>query len=223
MMIKRTLIILVVLLIPVTCISQDKDFGIWYSVNAELKLVKKLELDISPNVRTFHNGSKIEEAFVDAGLTYKIVKYLSLSASYRITENLEDDNSYHPQHKLFFDIKGSYSPGDLSLSGRIRYQRRYKTYIEDEEDEIPDSHARIKLKAQYDIPSFKFNPFISTELFFPMFKDVGSTIDKKRFMAGFEYSFSKKHSIEAGYLFQRDYHPDLSDKHIIAINYNLKF
>jgi hypothetical protein len=223
MMIKRAFFILLVLLTPAIGRAQNKDFGIWYSVNAELKLIQKIELDLSPNVRTFQNGSRIEEAFLDVGLTYKVLKNLSLSAFYRITENLEDDNSYHPQHKLFFDIKGSYSPGDLSLSGRIRYQRRYKTYIEDAEDEIPDSHARLKLKAQYDIPSFKFNPYVSTELFFPMFKDVGKTIDKKRFMAGFEYSFSKKHSIEAGYLFQRDYFPDLSDIHVISINYNLKF
>ncbi len=223
MMIKRFFLIAFCLLLPVAIFSQVSDFGIWYSVNAEIKLIKKIELDLSPNIRTFRDGSRIEEAFLDAGITYKVIKNVSLSTFYRITENLEDDNSYHPRHKLFFDIKGSCSPGDLSLSGRLRYQRRYKTYIQDNEDKIPDSHARIKLKAQYDIPAFKFNPFISTELFFPLFKDVGMTINKKRFMAGFDYSFSKKHSFEAGYLFQRDYFPGLSDKHIISINYNLKF
>lgn len=222
MMIKRAFILLFIL-IPATGISQDKDFGIWYSVNAELKLVKKLELDISPNVRTFRNASKIEEAFIDAGLTYKVMKYLSLSASYRITENLEDDNSYYPQHKFFFDIKGSFSIGDLSLSGRIRYQRRYKTYIEDEEDEIPDSHIRLRLKASYDIPSFKFNPYISAELFCPVFKEYDRLADKKRFMAGVEYNLNKKHSFGLEYVFQRDYRPDLFDENIISINYNLKF
>jgi hypothetical protein len=217
MMIKRYLLILCLIASVADAFPQEKDFGLWYSVNAEL------ELDISPNVRTFHNGSKIQEAFLDAGLTYKVIKYLSLSASYRITENLEDDNSYYPQHKLFFDAKGSWSPGDLSLSGRIRFQRRYKTYIEDEEDEIPDTHIRLRLKALYDIPAFKFNPFVSAELFCPVFKEFERVTDKKRFMIGFEYSLNKIHSFEAAYIFQRDYHPDLFDYNIISINYNLKF
>ncbi len=223
MTIKRYLLISFFIVLPLASFPQEKDFGIWYSINAELKLVKNLELDLSPNVRTFDNASKIEEAFLDAGLTYKVIKYISVAGSYRITENLEDDNSYHPQHKILFDLKGSLSPGDLSLSGRLRFQRRYKTYIEDEEDEIPDSHVRIRLKAAYDIPSFKFNPYISTELFCPVFKASDRFTDKKRFMLGVEYSLNKKNSFELGYLFQRNYHPDLIDKHIIQINYNIKF
>jgi hypothetical protein len=223
MMIKRYLLILYLIASALDAFPQEKDFGIWYSINAEVKLIKKLELDISPNVRTFHNGSKIQEAFLDAGLTYKVIKYLSFSASYRITEHLEDDNLYHLQHKLFLDAKGSWSPGDLSLSGRIRYQRRYKTFIEDEEDEIPDSHIRLRLKALYDIPSFKFNPFVSAELFCPIFKEFDRMADKKRFMFGFEYSVNKIHSFDIAYIFQRDYHPDLFDENIISINYSLKF
>ena len=221
--IKRYLLISFFIVLPLASFPQDTDFGIWYSLNAGLKLIGQLELDINPTVRTFQNGSKIEEAFVDAGLTYKVNKYLSLSAFYRITENLEDDSSYYPQHKIFFDLKGSLSPGDLSLSGRLRYQRRYKTYIEDEEDEIPDSHIRMRLKAAYDIPSFKFNPYISAELFCPVFKEYDRLADKKRYILGVEYRFNKKHSFELEYLFQRDYHPDLNDMHIIQINYNIKF
>jgi len=223
MTIRNYLIIPLLILLPVSAFPQEKDFGIWYSVNAEIELVKNLDLDLSPNVRTFLNASKIEEAFIDAGLTYKLFKFLSLSASYRINTSLEDDNSYHPQHKIFFDLKSKYSPGDLTLSGRIRFQRRYKTYIEDEEDKIPDSHIRLRFKALYDIPSFKFNPYVSAELFCPVFKEFDKLADKKRFMLGFEYSLNKQHSFELGYMFQRDYHPDLSDINVIQINYNLKF
>jgi len=221
-MIKKVLILLIIVF-PAKLFSQDTDFGIWYSINSEFKLVKKLELDLSPNVRTFNNASKIEEAFLDAGLTYKLFKYLSLSASYRITENLEDDNSYHLQHKLFFDAKGSWTPGDLDLSGRIRFQRRYKTYIEDEEDKIPDSHIRLRLKALYDIPSFKFNPYLSAELFCPVFKEYDRFADKKRYMLGVEYNLNKKHGFELEYIFQKDYHPDLRNEHIIQVNYKIKF
>jgi hypothetical protein len=111
----------------------------------------------------------------------------------------------------------------MELSGRVRFQRRYKTYFEDEEDKIPDSHFRFKLKATYKTPSFPLNPFVEVEFFCPVFKESDILFDKKRLSSGVEYKISKHHSVEAGYLFQRDYKPDLIDDHIIEFNYNFSF
>lgn len=220
---KKSILSFLLISITTIVISQDKDFGIWYGISTEHNVFKKLELDLSTCIRTFDNASKIEEAFLAGGLTYKFNKYLSVAGSYRITENIEDDNAYHLRHKWFVDLKGLLSFGDLSLSGRFRFQERYKTYFEDEGDKTPDSHGRIRLKAQYDIPSFPINPYVAEEIFCPMFTKTTRYIDKNRFTFGLEYNISKRHSIEAEYIFQRDYLPKLSDIHLIFINYNFKF
>ena len=107
-------LVLLFLLICTTSISfSQDDFGIWYSISAEKKLVKNLELDLDANVRTYDNASKIEEAFFDIGLTYKFNKYLSAAASYRFTEFKEDDDQFHPRHKWFADLKGKLPIGDF--------------------------------------------------------------------------------------------------------------
>lgn len=202
--------------------SKDDDFGIWYGVTAEHKLIRKLELDLSGNVRTFKNASKIDEAFLEAGLDYKFNKYFSVGASYRFTEFYEDDKAYHPRHKWFIDIKGTLPLGDLSVSARFRFQERYKTYYEDEKDKIPDSHGRYRLKALYNVPSFPVNPYVAAEIFCPMFTKTSRNIDKDRFIFGVEYNI-KRTSIELEYMFQRDFLPHISDLNVISVGYNVKF
>jgi hypothetical protein len=222
MMIKRPLLLFLLILPASVTFSQEKDFGIWAGIAAEKELIKNLELNFDVNLRTYHNVSEIEEAFFDVGLNYKFNKYLSAALSYRYTQFKEDDELFHPRHKWFADLKGKLPLGDFDISARFRYQQRYKTYFEDENDRESKEVGRLKLKALYNIPSFPVNPYLSAELFFPMFSGVERTVEKKRFMAGFEYNISKKNSIEIEYIYQRDFFPKLSDMNIISVNYNIK-
>ena len=68
-MIKRYYIILFCIFLPVIAFGQEKDFGIWYGVSSEIKLSKKVDLDVSTEIRTFENASRMEEAFLEGGAT----------------------------------------------------------------------------------------------------------------------------------------------------------
>lgn len=223
MMTKKTFCLLIFLLTAQISFSQDNDFGMWYSAATEFKLVKNLNLDLDINLRTYNNASRIEEAFIDIGLTYKFSKYISAAASYRFTEYNEKDDIFYPRHKWFADLKGKMPLGDFDISARLRFEQRYKTYFKDENDKEPQEHLRIKPKVLYDIPSFPVNPYVASELFFPVFNEDKKNLDKVRYIAGFEFNISKKHSIELDYTYQRDYYPMLYDMSIISVNYNLKF
>ena len=219
---KKLLLLLLISTAPVT-FSQEKDFGIWAGISAEKELIKNLDLNFDVNLRTYHNVSEIEEAFFDIGFNYKFNKYISAALSYRYTQFREDDELFHPRHKWFADIKGKLPLGDFDISARFRFQQRYKTYFEDENDKESKEVGRFRLKVIYDIPSFPVNPFLSSELFLPMFSGSVRSVEKERFMGGFEYNISKKNSIEIEYMFQRDFFPKLSDMNIISVNYNIKF
>lgn len=223
MMIKKCSTVLFLILLPYTGFSQNKDFGIWYGISAEHKLAKKLELDLSTNIRTFSNASKIEEAFLEGGLTYNLKKHLSVAGSYRLSKNIENNNSLYFQHKMFFDFRGSLPLGKIDFSGRLRFQTRTRTYIRNESDKLPDYTGRIKLKVVYKTPTFPVNPYVYAETFCPMFSDKSGTIGKTRFAAGIEISIVKKHSVDFEYIFQRDYQPHLSDINILSLNYDIKF
>jgi hypothetical protein len=223
MMTTKKLILILLLVCNASISFSQDDFGIWYSVTAEKKLVKNLGLDVDVNVRTINNASKIEEAFFDIGLSYNLNKYLSAAVSYRFTEFKEKDELFHPRHKWFADLKGKLPLGNFDFSARLRFQQRYKTYFRDQNDKESKEAGRIKLKILYNIPSFPVNPYLSSELFFPMFTQSERSVEKNRFMAGIEYKIAKKHSFDLEYMFQRDYFPHISDINIVSFCYNLKF
>jgi hypothetical protein len=223
MMIKKYISAIFCFLLSFVVTAQDDDFGIWYSVNANLGVTSRLDAEISGVLRTFENAGKIEQGFLEAGLEYKFLDFLSVGGSYRLTEAFEDDSKYHFQHKLFLDMKGNLKAGSFTFQGRFRFQTRFRTYLEDVEDEIPDCTGRIRLKTLYRTQAFPVNPYIYIETFIPLNKEPERFIGKNRFAAGVEYNITKSHSIEAGYIFQRDYLPILADENILTIGYNLKF
>jgi len=203
--------------------GQDSDFGVWYGLNAEYSVSKKVEVDVSAMIRTFNNASEIEQSYLEGGIGYKLNKYFSVAGSYRASNKLENNSEYHFRHKLFADAKTTVPIGNFSASLRLRFQVQKKTFIENVKDKIPDYHSRLKLKLIYKSPGFPLNPYISVESFSQLFKNADRIFDKNRFASGIEYKISKKHSIEAEYIFERDFEPHISDMSIASLSYNFKF
>jgi hypothetical protein len=222
-MIKRIVTVFLLFIYPTLLFCQEKDFGIWYNLNSEIGLTKKLNLEMSVTVRTVNRASDIDEGFGEIGLSWDLLKFLSLAGSYRLTDKLEGDSKYHVRHKWLADLKGNGDIGNFSFSGRLRFQRQDKMYIEKPDDEIPDYYGRIKFKTKYNIKSFPLDPYMSVETFIRMFAASEKRFDKLRISLGTEYKINKKNSVDLAYLFQRDYLPNLSDINIISVGYNLKF
>jgi hypothetical protein len=214
-------LLLSVFIIPVR--GQNHDFGIWYGVNSEYSINKKLEIDVSAMIRTFANASKTEQLFLEAGASYKFSKIISVAGSYRLTNTLEDDDQYHLRHKFLTDLKGTLPVNDFSFSARLRLQMQSRTYVEDVGDAASKLSGRLRFKCIYNTPKFPVNPYICIETFSPLLEKTEKIIGKERFTAGIEYKIIKKHSIEAEYIFERDFIPRISDISIIALNYNVKF
>ena len=221
--IKRQLIISSLVLFSVTAFSQENDFGVWVSASAQHKLVEKLDIELSGSLRTFNNVSQIEQFYIEGGVQYKFNKFFSLAGSYRLIKNVEDNSQFYFRHKLFADVKGTIPLNNFTLSARLRLQRTSKTYIENDEDLISKYLMRLKIKTLYNIPSFPINPYTYCELFSPVISDSGSMISKYRLSAGAEINLKGKTSIEAEYIFQRDFLPHLSNRHIVSIGYNVRF
>jgi len=222
MMTRKWYFILFLIIFQLTAYSQEKDFGIWYGISAEHKLSGKLVIDLSAEIRTINNAGKIDEAFLEGGITYGFSKNFAISGAYRLSDNIENNNSYYFQHKFFLDFKGNLPLGNFSINGRIRFQTRTKTYFKDISDDHPDYTGRIKLKIVYKTPTFPLNPYLFVESFTPLFSDKTRTIEKERLGAGLDFSIAKHHSASLEYKFQRDYLPHLSDINVISITYNIK-
>jgi Protein of unknown function (DUF2490) len=207
--------------------SQKPDFGMWYSVSVEHKFFKKFEFDLSGDIRTIDNASKIREDFIEGQLSFKIIKHITVAGGYRPEYHLDKDDNYHWRNVWFAEVKGTLPIGRLSLSARFRFEDRYKTYFLDRNDEVPVAHGRYRFKAFYNIRKFPVSPYIEAEFYSPMFRksiqNPERSINKKKFTCGLEYYFAKKQSLEFEYIYQVDYFPGLTKINILSLNYTLKF
>lgn len=220
---SQILISLLFFLLTGVLYGQKKDFGIWYEIDGEKSLNKRFDLEVSGVIRTFKNGSKIDQAFLEAGASYSLNKYLGFAASYRIGNYVEDDDLYHIRHKWFGDVKGSLPVGRLHLSARLRLQIVDKTYVENQSDTKVEYDGRIKLRAIYKISGFPIDPYLSFESFSPLFRSSDRFIEKSRSTFGLEYKINKRNYIDAEYIYQRDNSPHLSIMNIISLSYLIKF
>jgi hypothetical protein len=223
MRIKRYILFFFSLLAASTAFSQENDFGLWYEVKGEKSISKKFDLNASAVVRTFENASKIEQAFMEAGASYDLNKYLGFALSYRIGNYVDNDDLYHIRHKWFGDIKGSLPVKRLTFSLRMRLQIMERTYVGDESDNRAEYDGRLKLKAIYKIPKFPIDPYIIFETFSPVFRSSDKAIDKSRSTLGLECKINKKNIINTEYIYQRDNTPHLFITHIISLSYTFKF
>lgn len=202
--------------------AQNKDFGIWYGTSASKGITEKLDLELAGMVRTFRDAKKVDQAFIEAGVKYKVNNYLSAAFAYRLLGALENDNRYYAQHKLFLDLIGDAKISNFTFSGRFRFQTRIRTHLEYYSDKFPDYTGRLKGKVMYRTPSFPVNPYFYYEAFCPMFVKSDRVIGKQRFSLGIQYKTAKKHTIDVGYIRQRDFLPYISDISIISLEYNFK-
>jgi hypothetical protein len=220
---KKYLAITLFLSVSQISFSQEKDFGIWLGADVQHKLTKKIDVEFSGNIRTFNNSSRIDQEFIEAGLQYKLNRTFSLSGSYRLINNFENDSDYHFRHKLFADLKASVPIHNLDLSGRIRIQRTTRMYIEEADDELAQYTGRIKLKADYSIKSFPLDPYAFAETFIPLSESNSLEIIKTRLSAGVKLKVTNRISLDFGYIYQIDTKPEDINSNILSVNYSIKF
>jgi hypothetical protein len=223
MMNKKCFASLIFLSVSLISFSQEKDFGIWIGADIQHRLTKKINLEFAGNIRTFNNSTQIDQEFFEAGLDYKLNKIVSISGSYRLINNYENDSGYHFRHKLFADIKASVPVHNLDLSGRIRIQRTTRMYIEEADDELAQYTGRIKLKADYSIKSFPLDPYAFAQTFVPLSESNSLEISKTRLSAGVKLKVTKRSSLDFGYIYQIDTKPDDINSNILSVNYSIKF
>lgn len=62
--------------------DNDSEFGVWTTIEASKKLSKKFKLDFEAEMRTIEGVSSIERYSFGVGASYKLTKWLKVSAGY---------------------------------------------------------------------------------------------------------------------------------------------
>ena len=156
--------------------------------------------------------------------------------------NFNLSNSYiDSRDRATVSLQASYEIGRFKIALRECYQYTYTdsvTYtkeryrykndqwkpveiVQDGKSASQSQMLRSKISLDYNIPHWKYDPFISYELFNSI--DNGFKADKSRITAGVEFSFNKKHNFDLAYMWQNQHDDDEPAGSFICIGYKFDF
>ncbi|MBI2968573.1 MAG: DUF2490 domain-containing protein [Bacteroidetes bacterium] len=180
--------------------AQQRDAGLWTSVNIEKKITQKFSAVASGELRFNDNISHLGTFFADPGITYAILKNFKIAYHYRFSNQRRLDGSYSKRHRYYFDFAYRHRLWKLSLQFRYRFQSQYTDILISEDGKIPEYTNRYKFTIRY-LPDRPVKPYLAVE-FFENFD--GYYLSKIRYFLGLEYSLNKRNSVEIFYLIQKE-------------------
>ncbi len=223
MMIRRFLVFAAAFLMPLLVAGQKTDFGVWYEVKAEKKIIDNLRFDLEASVRTDQNASNIETIYLEPGLRYKFNDYLNAGLYYRFIEQLEKDGDFHARHRWFIQVRGT-APSlfRFTFSARYRIQQQFKTYFKDPEDEAPGWYQRLRFELDYDVRGIPLKPYVNAEMHLQLFSPNDYTVDKWRSMIGVEYTLNKKHTFGLEYIYNDSRVSKPAYMNVLGVTYSVR-
>ena len=165
-------------------------------------------------VDTRHRATASLQAAVELG-RFKI----SLREAYQFTHTdsaiYAVDKYRHDDGKTIWEDKGyRYEP---KIKADIKYYVKNDNSVKAASDK---SVLRSKINIDYDIPNWKYDPFISYELFNNLGK--GLKTEKSRINVGIEFSLNKKHNFEVSYLWQNNHDDDEPAGSFVCLGYKFE-
>lgn len=162
--------------------------------------------------------------------------YLANNYSFNVSNSYKDS-----RHRVTTSLQASAELGRFKISWRESYQFTHTDSVEYNKDKYrykngawkdvetvvdgkPASNKsvlRSKVSLDYNIPKWKYDPFISYEMFNGL--SNGFNIQKSRITAGVEFSFNKKHNFEVAYLWQNQHDDDEPAGSFICLSYKFDF
>jgi hypothetical protein len=183
-----------------------------------VKLTKTFKKDytiaLQYQVRADKYISNFRGSYLTASFEYKVNKYFSIEAGYRYSTSPIRDS-----HRFYISPTGKYKIGDFTISNRLTYQRQHpyfnRTY---EEGNEPTDYIRNRLQVKWDFVKH-WDVYASIEPFF-LLQNRGNVCDRIRNIVGFDWVFTKNHTLNLYYMFQPDVNQANPDfMHAIGLTY----
>lgn len=217
-MIQKNKITIIILLLSGSLIINkanaqeiDNDFQSRTEFKLSFKPIKKVTISLAPEIR-WDEYFAVSKYHLESQVSYKLLKGLTLSGSYRFIVNPRNTSSTEYLHRFALEADYGRKVFRFEPSARIKYTN----YTEDASN---GDFLRYRAKVGYDIKGVKLTPFISAEGFHDI---TENKLYKMRYSLGTSYKLNKHNSIKLGY--SLDYYMlEYRNKHIINLGYKYKF
>ncbi|MFN5355425.1 MAG: DUF2490 domain-containing protein [Bacteroidota bacterium] len=205
------------IMIEITASAQEIDRGLWLNPSVVYKGLKKVDLELSPELRWDQDLTRLRTRQVDLKARYDLKRGYFAGMSLRLGA-IQRNSGWQPRQRIQFNGGKKWKPGDFRIGYTTKIQFTLSGQTRTRDADL-NSSFRNKLSLNY-VRIKKFTPCVSYELFHGLSEEAFLQFQDWRFILEGEYKINKRNSIGLGYLLQQQIRTgiDQRDK-VILINY----
>ena len=200
--------------------AQYNDTGLWADVSLSREVSDRLEVTVSPEIRLDENISRWARCFVDLSAEFSLNKRFSMTAAYRGGWS-NDGVHVDPRQRLQYGLTIKEKQGDFVFQYQSRIQLSIAGTVGDADADFVTlwrNRAGIKYTGfkKLDL-STSFELFNNASQYNPL------ELQNWRWIAQATRKITKKQSVAAGYLIQRDFtESPLETDYVILLSYKVE-
>jgi len=183
--------------------GQVSDFGVWTSLGLKKKITRDLSAIVHQDLRLYENAGEIGTVLTDAGAEYEVTRALKAELHYRYIRKKRVDDFYETRHRWYADVSYRHREKPLVVTVRERFQSQFRPVRNDTKSRSPENVLRSKVTLSADLDR-KYEPFLAFEWALQLNHHARNEVEGIRYLAGVEYAFSKRHSLQAYYMINRE-------------------
>jgi hypothetical protein len=197
-------------------VAPQEDTQSWNEVQIAIPINKKLDLNISGQLRFGRNISDFVDERAGIGFTFKPNKYLQIQPSYTyiVTQPVRSRTAYENRLNLPVTIISPKFRG-FTVSNRNLVERRWRKPVNSWR-----YRNRLQIERTFKPRKFEFRLFASDEIFYDF--SVKDWV-RNRFTVGVGKPISRQLSFDVYYLRQNDGRSRPGDLHVIGTGLRIRF
>lgn len=184
--------------------GQVQDAGMWLSASGEVKLNPVWTVVLSEELRLVDNMRVPSTSFTELDVEYNIGSAWRISAQYRIIGRLGDANGWTTAHRISGDLRYRLKLAHGDVIARLRFQHQdglgwfFDQFCDVSQKIRPEVTLRWRASPQW-------RPYLSAEIFCPIYAGGVTFPDKWRIKGGALYQMNKRHVLDIYYMVQHEF------------------
>ncbi|MDR1760894.1 MAG: DUF2490 domain-containing protein [Bacteroidales bacterium] len=170
---------------------------LWTSIEAEATLTKKISCDVTGEMRFQQFDTPLKTFFGEIGISYKIIKPVSIGVSYRLAQR-HREQGFFTIHTFAATLGYRYKIGNVRIAYRNKFETDKDTYTTSEEDLRWHCTDRNRIKISY----YKKATLLSPSLFIESFNEISAqehfSLSELRYGVGLDFMLYRGYSIGVG-------------------------
>jgi len=142
-------------------VDAHADAQLWVEGGVSVKPTKRIEIDLSPQVRFDENMSRFTAFLPELSARYRIERWLRVGAGYRLEYERDNDGVLVLRHRVAGDVRIRQEIGDVRFDNRLMLMEQFRPDTSDPYRAVIRNRVDVSYRGS---PSWV--PFLSAEPFF---------------------------------------------------------